>query len=225
VARDAVVWGRRGRAAECAGASLRRAVEPRPGLATAGPPATLHGHAARPLAPPLAPAEIPVDGPPFIDVHAKQGRGFEVDFERVQKYLGPGKISLSDYQKDMETVNKVYLPTVHKSYVYLRIGSGRCVRRNRRQRRQGRGRGRGGGRRRSAARLPDSARGGARRQFAHRSPKATVPFPLVPLTPLPPSPRPSAALPIRDAHTCTQQCTPNPPPPPPPPPRPPTGAA
>lgn len=33
------------------------------------------------------------DGPPFYDIKAKQGEGFEVDFERLSKYLGPGKVS------------------------------------------------------------------------------------------------------------------------------------
>lgn len=32
------------------------------------------------------------DGPPFVDIHAKQGRGFDVDYDTVQKYLGPGKV-------------------------------------------------------------------------------------------------------------------------------------
>lgn len=33
------------------------------------------------------------DGPPFFDIKAKQGKGFDIDFERCQKFLGPGKVS------------------------------------------------------------------------------------------------------------------------------------
>ena len=35
---------------------------------------------------------VRTDGPPFIDLKALQGKGFEADFEKVQKYLGPGKV-------------------------------------------------------------------------------------------------------------------------------------
>jgi len=97
-----------------------------------------------------------VDGPPFYDIHAKQGRGFLVDYDLCQKHLGPSKvrgvgwarrrqphrhqpattttsdtppatrhsqISLSDFMRDMEAINSVYMPSAHKSFVYLRIGS------------------------------------------------------------------------------------------------------
>jgi len=36
----------------------------------------------------------------------------------------PAQIALADYVRDINDVNKVYLPTVHKSYIYLRIGGG-----------------------------------------------------------------------------------------------------
>lgn len=38
----------------------------------------------------------------------------------------PPQIALADYVRDIADINKVYLPTVHKSYIYLRIGSGWC---------------------------------------------------------------------------------------------------
>lgn len=44
--------------------------------------------------PPPAPrtAVVRTDGPPFVDLKAKQGMGFENDFDKVQKHLGPGKV-------------------------------------------------------------------------------------------------------------------------------------
>ena len=35
---------------------------------------------------------VRTDGPPFVDLKASPGKGFEADFERVTKYLGPGKV-------------------------------------------------------------------------------------------------------------------------------------
>ena len=35
---------------------------------------------------------VRTDGPPFVDLRASPGKGFELDFERVSKYLGPGKV-------------------------------------------------------------------------------------------------------------------------------------
>lgn len=64
-----------------------------------------------------------VDGPPFADVKAKQGQGFTLDFDRVQKHLGPGKISLADFKRDMDMINKLYLPIAHKNYRYLQAGN------------------------------------------------------------------------------------------------------
>jgi hypothetical protein len=68
--------------------------------------------------------KVRTDGPPFVDVHAKQGRGFDVDYDKVQKYLGPGKISLAEFMRDMDLLNKAYIPTAHRSYQYMRAGSG-----------------------------------------------------------------------------------------------------
>jgi hypothetical protein len=39
-----------------------------------------------------APVVLRSDGPPFVDLKAPQGKGFDTDFERVQRYLGPGKV-------------------------------------------------------------------------------------------------------------------------------------
>lgn len=106
-------------------------------------------------------AEPRVDGPPFVDLHAKQGQGFDVDYDKIQKHLGPGKvrgataccscmcnrslawnrrvviqllcyldvlflvqITLADFMRDIAAINKEYIPSAHKSYIYLRIGSG-----------------------------------------------------------------------------------------------------
>ncbi len=35
---------------------------------------------------------VRTDGPPFVDLKASPGKGFEADFEKVTKYLGPGKV-------------------------------------------------------------------------------------------------------------------------------------
>jgi len=64
-----------------------------------------------------------VDGPPFVDLTAKQGRGFEADYDKVQKYLGPGKVSLSDFLRDIELINRVYVPSAHQSYIYMQAGT------------------------------------------------------------------------------------------------------
>lgn len=42
---------------------------------------------------PPHPTAVRTDGPPFVDLKAKQGKGFEDDYDKVQKYLGPGKVS------------------------------------------------------------------------------------------------------------------------------------
>lgn len=119
---------------------------------------------------------VRTDGPPFADVRSSPGRGFEVDFDRVSKFLGPGKVrrpflvpalywraaavrpggaprrpvpaaaaaaqatrpqrappsprphlflqlSAADFARDMDAINKVYVPTVRKAHKYLRIAS------------------------------------------------------------------------------------------------------
>lgn len=66
-----------------------------------------------------------VDGPPFMDLVSKQGRGFDVDYSLVQKVLGPGTISLSDFLRDVEIINRVYVPVSQRSFRYMRIGTGR----------------------------------------------------------------------------------------------------
>ena len=35
---------------------------------------------------------VRTDGPPFVDLKASPGKGFEADFDKVTKYLGPGKV-------------------------------------------------------------------------------------------------------------------------------------
>ena len=57
------------------------------------------------------------------DLKAKQGQGFDVDFNKVQAHLGPGKITHSDFARDIDLINKQYIPTAHKSYQYLRAGT------------------------------------------------------------------------------------------------------
>jgi hypothetical protein len=44
------------------------------------------------LAVPLPPAVVRTDGPPFVDIKSKQGKGFEVDYDKVSKHLGAGKV-------------------------------------------------------------------------------------------------------------------------------------
>jgi hypothetical protein len=63
---------------------------------------------------------VRTDGPPFADIMAKQGEGFEVDYEKVSRHLGAGKISLVDFSRDIDAVNRAYIPTAHRSHVYLR---------------------------------------------------------------------------------------------------------
>jgi hypothetical protein len=46
----------------------------------------------RPSPPPLPPAVVRTDGPPFVDIKAKQGKGFEVDYDTVCKHLGAGRV-------------------------------------------------------------------------------------------------------------------------------------
>lgn len=66
---------------------------------------------------------VRTDGPPFVDLKAKQGEGFSVDYDMVGKHLGLGKISLSDFQRDMDTLNRAYLPYVQRSGFYMKLGS------------------------------------------------------------------------------------------------------
>jgi len=68
-----------------------------------------------------------VDGPPFVDITAKQGRGFEVDYSTIQKGLGPGKISLSDFLRDIEAINRVYVPSAQASLKWMKYGSAGLV--------------------------------------------------------------------------------------------------
>lgn len=35
---------------------------------------------------------IPTNGPPFVDLKADPGSGFECDFHKVELWLGPGKV-------------------------------------------------------------------------------------------------------------------------------------
>ena len=49
-------------------------------------------HPDAPASPPPCPAVVRTDGPPFVDLKAKQGKGFDTDFDKVQRYLGPGKV-------------------------------------------------------------------------------------------------------------------------------------
>ena len=66
---------------------------------------------------------VRTDGPPFVDLKAKQGFGFELDYDKVSKYLGPGKLSLAEFQRDMDAINAVYVPTAMRSGFYLKYGS------------------------------------------------------------------------------------------------------
>lgn len=54
---------------------------------------------------------------------SKQGRGFEIDFAAVSKSLGPDKIKLSEFLRDIEAIDKVYLPITQRSYKYMKYGS------------------------------------------------------------------------------------------------------
>lgn len=64
------------------------------------------------------------DGPPFVDIHAKQGQGFAIDYSVVQKGLGPGRISLSDFLRDIELINRVYVPSARASLKFMKFGTG-----------------------------------------------------------------------------------------------------
>jgi len=66
---------------------------------------------------------VRTDGPPFVDLKAKQGEGFEVDFEKVGKYIGAGKLTLSEFARDMEAINKAYVPVVQRCGWYMKAGS------------------------------------------------------------------------------------------------------
>jgi hypothetical protein len=89
-------------------------------------------------------AVVRTDGPPFYDIKAKPGKGFDQDYERLAKYLGPGKvgcraltavlaattdahrpaqISLADFMRDIEAINKSYVPTALASYKWLQYGT------------------------------------------------------------------------------------------------------
>jgi hypothetical protein len=47
-----------------------------------------------------------------------------VDYDSVNKHLGPGKLSLTDFSRDMDTINKVYIPLVTRCKFYMQIGTG-----------------------------------------------------------------------------------------------------
>lgn len=64
-----------------------------------------------------------VDGPPFVDIHAKQGEAFAVDFDTVQKHLGPGMLSLSDFMREMDIINKAYTPFIKRTHTFTKIGT------------------------------------------------------------------------------------------------------
>jgi len=66
---------------------------------------------------------IRTDGPPFVDLKAKQGQGFEVDFDKVGKYIGTGKLTLNEFMRDVEAINKVYVPAVQRCGFYMKCGS------------------------------------------------------------------------------------------------------
>ena len=68
------------------------------------------------------------DGPPFFEIPAKHGGGFVGDYERARKFLGEGSMSLESFTRDLERINKAYLPTAHLAHFYLRLSSGLCVR-------------------------------------------------------------------------------------------------
>ena len=66
---------------------------------------------------------IRTDGPPFADIKAKQGEGFEIDFLKVSRHLGAGKLAQADFLRDMEAVNRAYVPTAYRSHLYLKIAT------------------------------------------------------------------------------------------------------
>lgn len=51
-----------------------------------------------------------IDGPPFVDLVAKQGQGFTSDYSSLQHAIGPQRLALADYLRDVETINRVYVP-------------------------------------------------------------------------------------------------------------------
>lgn len=73
--------------------------------------------------------EVRLDGPPFCDIKAKQGKGFDIEFERVEKFLGPGKMTKAEFQRDLDAINKIYIPSAHQSFIYMQAGSVGCVER------------------------------------------------------------------------------------------------
>lgn len=63
----------------------------------------------------------------YVTAAVVQGQGFDEDFDKLQKSIGPGKISLGDFMRDVEAINRVYVPIVQRSYKWMRYGSMRCV--------------------------------------------------------------------------------------------------
>ena len=66
---------------------------------------------------------VRTDGPPFADIKAKAGEGFDVDYVKVSRQLGEGKLSLADFTRDMEAINRAYVPTAHRAHVYLQAAT------------------------------------------------------------------------------------------------------
>ncbi len=71
--------------------------------------------------------QIRTDGPPFADIKAKQGEGFEIDFAKVSRHLGAGKLTQADFLRDMEAINQAYVPTAYRSHLYLQMATVLCV--------------------------------------------------------------------------------------------------
>ena len=70
---------------------------------------------------------VRTDGPPFADIKSKLGEGFEVDYEKVSRHLGAGKLSLADFTRDITALNAAYVPTAHRAHVYLKLATVLCV--------------------------------------------------------------------------------------------------
>ena len=96
----------------------------------ASTPPRLRGARRRPLPPPPpAPSALSLtlastSRPPInLHIHDPQGKGFDVDYDTVCKHIGQGKLSLSDFSRDMAAINGAYVPTATRCFFYMQAGT------------------------------------------------------------------------------------------------------
>jgi hypothetical protein len=95
----------------------------------ASTPPRLRGARRRPPPPPQpAPSALSLtlastSRPPIHSLHNPQGKGFDVDYDTVCKHIGQGKLSLSDFSRDMAAINGAYVPTATRCFFYMQAGT------------------------------------------------------------------------------------------------------